>query len=69
MKEITLQVNDDTAKKVEQLSEERKEQLSKIIDLWISEPRPILKVMEEMGEYAARQGLTKEKLDELLADE
>jgi hypothetical protein len=32
-------------------------------------PRPLLEVMEELGEYAAAQGLTKEGLDDLLKDE
>ncbi|HEY4784677.1 MAG TPA: hypothetical protein VIH57_01450 [Bacteroidales bacterium] len=69
MKEVNLQVKDETAKKIEQLSKEKKEQLSRLIDLWVSKPRPILQVMEELGEYATRQGLTKEKLDDLLKDE
>jgi len=69
MKTISLQVQDDTAKKIERLTEDKKVQLSKLIDLWISEPRPILQVMEELGEYAAKKGLTKEKLDKLLEDE
>jgi hypothetical protein len=69
MKAITLQVKDDTAEKIQQLSAERMEQLSKIVELWVSEPKPLLQVMEEIGEYAAKKGITNEKLDELLADE
>ena len=69
MKNITLQVSDETAKRIEQLSEDNKEQLLRLIDVWLRKPRPVLEVMEELGEYAAKQGLTKEKLDELLKDE
>ena len=69
MKKITLQVSDETAKRIEQLPEEKKKQLTRLIDLWTAKPRPILKVMEELGEYAAKKGLTKEKLDDLLKDE
>jgi hypothetical protein len=69
MKKITLQVSDETAERIEQLPEEKKEQLTRLIDLWTAKPRPILEVMEELGEYAAKRGLTKEKLDDLLKDE
>jgi len=66
MKTISIEVKDTTAKKLEYLTEEKKIQLARLIDLWITEPGQILKVMEEMGEYAAKQGLTQEKLDRLL---
>lgn len=69
MKKITLQVSDETAKRIEQLPEEKKEQLTRLIDLWTAKPKPILEVMEELGEYAVKRGLTKEKLDDLLKDE
>ncbi|HEX3009578.1 MAG TPA: hypothetical protein VHO90_18380 [Bacteroidales bacterium] len=69
MKVISLQVKDETAEKIEQLSAERKEQLSRFIEIWISEPKPILQVMEELGEYATKQGLTEDKLRKLLSDE
>jgi hypothetical protein len=69
MKVITLQVKDDTAQLVEQMSEANKANLSKLIDLWVVKPTSIIEVMEEMGEYAAKQGLTQEKLDDLLKNE
>lgn len=69
MKTISIQVENATAKKIELLPDDKKVQLGRLIDLWVSEPRQILQVMEEIGEYAAKQGLTKEKLDELLSDE
>ncbi|MDF1546459.1 MAG: hypothetical protein P1P88_01465 [Bacteroidales bacterium] len=69
MKVISIQVKDDAAEKIEKLSNEKKEELSRFIELWVSKPRPLLQVMEEIGEYAAKQGLTQKKLDELLADE
>jgi hypothetical protein len=69
MKAISIQVKNETAEKMERLPDNKKKELSQIIDLWVSEPKPILQVMEELGEYAAKQGLTKEKLDDLLKDE
>ena len=68
MKAISIQVKNETAEKIEQLPDNKKMELSQMIDLWVSEPKPILQVMEELGEYAAKQGLTKEKLDDLLKD-
>lgn len=69
MKTISIQVKNETAEKIELLPDNKKMELSQMIDLWVSEPKPILQVMEELGEYAAKQGLTIEKLDDLLKDE
>jgi hypothetical protein len=69
MKTISIQVKNETAKKIEQLPDNKKMQLSQMIDLWVSELKPILQVMEELGEYAAKQGLTENKLDDLLKGE
>ncbi|MCF8358100.1 MAG: hypothetical protein K9H26_05030 [Prolixibacteraceae bacterium] len=69
MKTISIKVKNETAEKMERLPDKKKMELSQMIDLWISEPKPILQVMEELGEYAAKQGLTKEKLDDLMNDE
>ena len=66
MKAITLQVKNDTAERINSLTEEKKLELTQLIELWVSEPSPILQVMEDIGEYAAKQGLTEEKLNELL---
>ncbi len=66
MKTITLQVDNATAQKIEFLTDDKKIQLARLIDLWVSDPKPILQVMEEIGEYAAKQGLTQEKLGKLL---
>lgn len=69
MKAIRIQVKNETAEKIERLPDKKKTELSRMIDLWVCGPKPILQVMEELGEYAAKEGLTKEKLDDLLKDE
>jgi hypothetical protein len=69
MKTITIQVKDETADKIEQLPEDKRKQLSKLVEIWVSAQKLILQVMEELGEYAKKQGLTKDKLDDLLKDE
>jgi hypothetical protein len=68
MKAITLHVKNDTAERINSLSEDKKLELTQLIDLWVSKPRPILQVMEDIGVYAAKQGLTEEKLNELLKE-
>jgi len=69
MKNITLQVSEETANRIEQLSEENRKQLTYLIDVWLRKPQPVLEVMGKLGEYTAKQGLTKEKLNDLLNDE
>lgn len=69
MKNITLQVSEETAKRIEQLSEDNKKELSRLIDIWLRKPRPVIEVMEDMSEEAKRNGLTPEILDDLLKDE
>lgn len=69
MKEIIIQVKNETAEKIERLPDNKKVELSQMIELWVSEQKPILQVMEELGQYAASQGLSKEKLDDLLKGE
>lgn len=69
MKTISIQVENSTAKKIELLTDEKKIQLARLIDLWVTEPKQILQVMEDIGEYAAKQGLTKDKLDKLLSED
>lgn len=69
MKTISIKVKNETAEKIERLPENKRMQLSQMIDLWVSETKPILQAMEEIGEYAAKRGLTQEKLDDLLKDE
>ncbi|MDD4193350.1 MAG: hypothetical protein PHI28_18585 [Mangrovibacterium sp.] len=69
MKAISIQVKNETAEKIARLPDNKKMELSHMIDLWVSGPKSVLQVMEELGEYGARQGLTKEKLGGLLKDE
>lgn len=69
MRTIQLEVSDEVAEKVHQLTPEQRQELSRLITVWANNPKPILKVMAEISEYAQRQGLTPEILEELLKDE
>ncbi len=69
MRTIQLDVQEDTALKVNQLSQREKEMLARMIDTWVQDRRTLREVMDDMSAYAQQQGLTQALLDELLKEE
>ncbi len=69
MRTIQLEVSDEVAAKVQQLTPGQQQELAQLITVWANNPKPILKVMAEISKYAQQQGLTPEILEELLKDE
>lgn len=69
MRKIQLEVKEDTAQKIEQLSPAERESLSRMIDFWVQDRRTLREVMDDMSAYAKQQGLTPEILENLLKDE
>ncbi len=71
MKTIELEIDDSLAKRMELLTKKDKEEISKLILVWImrKKPRPILEIIDEVSSYAREQGLTQEVLDNLLKKE
>ncbi len=69
MRTIQLEVKEDTAQKVKQLSPKEKETLAQMIDLWVQDNRPLREVMDDISAYAQQQGLTPEILEKLLKEE
>ena len=69
MRTIQFKVKDDIAQKIEQLSAGEKDELIRLIDLWLFDRRTFREVMDDISAYAQRQGLTPELLDELLKEE
>lgn len=69
MKTISIEVSDSAAERFLLMPESAKKNLSKMFTEIVEDKRTILEVMEDIGEYARKQGLTQEKLDELLRDE
>ncbi len=69
MRTIQLEVSDEVAEKVQQLTQEQRQELTRLIMVWANNPKPLLQVMAEISEYAQQQGLTPEILEELLKDE
>jgi hypothetical protein len=68
MKTIQIEIDENLANRIESLTSAEKEEISKLISIWIlkKKPRPILEVIDEVSSYAQQQGLTEEILDELL---
>ncbi len=69
MRTVQIEVKEDTAQRIERLSESEKNELVRFIDVWLQDRRTLREVMDDISEYAQRQGLTAELLDELLKAE
>ena len=67
---ITLPISSEMEKLIEQLPENEKKTLSLLIQAFVSRPkRTMSQVMDSMANYAKKEGLDKDKLDDLLSDE
>lgn len=69
MKTITLQVSDELASKFERLTEKEKESAIETLSRLLDDKRTLFEVMDDISEYAKKQGMTEEKLKDLLKDE
>ena len=69
MKTITLEISDELADRFSKLSEKEKNDMAEMIDLLMGDTRSLRQVMDDMSEYAQKQGLTPEILEELLKKE
>ena len=68
---ISIEVDEATARTYAEASDEDRRKLQLVLrlrlqDLTVGKPRPLLEVMDDMGEYAEAQGLTPEILESLL---
>lgn len=67
---ISLPLPSETEFLINRLSEKEKKVLALMIQAFVAKPkRDIAHVMDEMTAYARRQGLTPEKLDDILEHE
>ena len=69
MRTVALNVRDDIAAKIENLPEDKMKELEQRISEWLDPKEALLESMRRIGEYAKAQGLTEEKLNELLKEE
>jgi homoserine kinase len=67
---ISLPLPSETEQLIARLSDQEKNILSLMIQAFVAKPkRSIEQVMDDMTSYAKRQGLTPEKLDDILKAE
>lgn len=52
MRTIQLNVNEDTAEKIDQLSDQEKDELSQAINFWLRDRRTLREVMDDTSAYA-----------------
>ncbi len=69
MKTITLNVSDDLASRFENLTEQEKQSALETLSMLLNDKRTLFEVMDDISEYAKKQGMTEEILKDLLKEE
>lgn len=69
MRTITIEVNDNAAERFLKMSDKEKKNLAGFLNELIRDTRSLEQVMDDMSVYAKKQGLTPEKLDEILNED
>ena len=69
MKTITLSVSDELAARLENLTEPEKQSTLETLTILLKDKRTLFEVMDDISEYAKKQGMTEEILKDLLKDE
>lgn len=69
MKTISLKVSNSAAERFRRMTNKEKLNLNKLFNEIIEDKRTLFEVMDDMSAYAAKKGLTPEKLDEILNKE
>lgn len=69
MKTISFDISDNAAKRFRHMTDEEKQNLNKLLNEIIEDKRTLFEVMDDMSEYASKQGLTPGKLNDLLNEE
>ena len=69
MKTISLKVSNSAAERFRRMTNKEKLNLNKLFNEIIEDKRKLFEVMDDMSAYAAKKGLTPEKLDEILNKE
>ncbi len=69
MKTINVKVSDKAAEIFLSMNKNEKNRISQLFDELLEDKRTLFQVMDDISEYAKKQGLTPEKLDEILTDD
>jgi predicted CopG family antitoxin len=68
MKTISLEATDELAERFAKLTQEEKRGLSEMIRILMEDKRTLRQVMDDISEYAQKQGMTPELLEQLLKE-
>ncbi len=63
---VQIEVKEDLARRRDLLSDQGKDDLVRIFDVWTHDRHALSAVMDDMSEYALRKDLTPKVLEELL---
>ncbi|MFO7370053.1 MAG: hypothetical protein R6X09_07280 [Bacteroidales bacterium] len=69
MRTITIEVNDNAAERFLKMSDKEKKNVAGFLNELIRDTRSLEQVMDDMSVYAKKQGLTPDKLDEILNED
>ena len=69
MKTITLNVSDELASRLEKLTDQERQLTLETLSRLLNDKRTLFEVMDDISEYAKKQGMTEEKMKDLLKDE
>lgn len=69
MRTITIEVNENAAERFLKMSDKEKKNVADFLNELIRDTRSLEQVMDDMSVYAKKQGLTPEKLDEILNED
>lgn len=69
MRTITIEVNENAAERFLKMSDKEKKNIAGFLNELIRDTRSLEQVMDDMSVYAKKQGLTPEKLDEILNED
>lgn len=69
MKTITLSVSDELASRLKMLTEQEKQLALETLSRLLNDKRTLFEVMDDISEYAKKQGINEEKLKDLLKGE
>jgi len=69
MKRISIEVSDGAAVRFSNMSEKEKASLNNLLTEIIEDERTLFEVIDDMSAYAAKNGLTLEKLNKILNKE
>ena len=69
MKTITLNVSDELVSKLEKVTEAEKQSSLETLSILLNDNRTLFEVMDDISDYAKKQGMTEEILKDFLKDE